>query len=249
MAYLDTAVSLDPRNDNYLSDRGLAQLYAHKYDDARASLDRSLTFNPTNLTAVEWRMLVSLADGDVAGAQAVIRTALSHVDTASVVAYIASVRDLGWTLDAGEQRVLRQLTPAAFDNDHGLWGLALAESYAADHDQARARDYADSAVNAYRALIATTPGDAELHAHYGVSLALLGRPSDAIREGEQAAALLPVRTDARDGIYIQHQLARIYILTGNIEKARAVLEPLLQSPGYLSARWIAIDPDFAALNR
>jgi eukaryotic-like serine/threonine-protein kinase len=247
IAHFDTAVQLDPRDDNNLSDLGLAQLYTHEYDDARLSLDRSVAFNQTNLTAVEWRMLVSLATGDRSEAQRVVRAATDHVDAATVVAYMASVRDLGWVLDSAQQRLLRGLTAASFDNDRATWGLALAESYADEGQAAMARAYADSACDTFRQLVAAAPNDAELRAHYGVSLALAGRPTDAVREGEQAATLLPVSVDARDGIYIQHQLARIYILTGQPDNARAVLEPLLKMPGYLTRRWLAIDPDFARL--
>jgi Flp pilus assembly protein TadD len=247
IAHLDTAVRLDPRGDNNAEDLGLAQLYTHRYPEARLSLDRALTFNPANLTSIEWRMLVSLADGDRAGAQRITRDALTHVDTTTLIAYLASVRDLGWALDSAQQHVLRRLSPAAFDDDRGTWGLALAESYAAAGDSARARAYADSACAAYRTALAASPTESETHAHYGVSLALLGRAADAVHEGELAATLLPASVDARDGIYIQHQLARIYVLTGHPDKARTVLAPLLREPGYLSRRWLEIDPDFAAL--
>jgi serine/threonine-protein kinase len=245
IAHLDTAVRLDPRDDDSRGDLGLAQLYVHRYDDARSSLDRSLSFNPTNLTTIEWRVLVSLAKGDITDARRITHEALAHVDTTTLVAYMASVRDLGWVLDSSEQAALRRLSPAAFDNDRAAWGLALAESYASAGDRMRARAYADSATAAYRVLLRATPNDPELHAHYGVSLALLGRTGDAITEGERAAALLPVSTDARDGIYIQHQLARIYLLAGRTADALALVRPLLTESGYLSSRWLEIDPDFA----
>jgi serine/threonine-protein kinase len=247
IARLDTAVRLDPRDDNNVSDLGLAQLYTRRYDDALANLNRSVALNPTNLTAVQWRVLVSLAEGKFADAQRVVRDALVHNDTTAVVAYMASVRDLAWVLDSGQQRVLRRLSPAAFDDDRAVWGLALAESYAGTGDTTRARAYADSAAVAYRALLAAAPSDPELHAHYGVTLAILGRSAEAIHEGEQAAALLPVSVDARDGIYVQHQLARIYMRTGHADKALAIIRRLLNEPGYLSPRWLEIDPEFAAL--
>ena len=249
IAHFDTAVRLDPRDDNARGDLGLAQLYTHHPDAARASLDRSLTFNPANLTTIEWRILVSLANGDINDARAITQNALAHVDSTTLIAYMASIRDLGWVLDTAQQRVLRRLTPAAFDNDRGAWALALAESYAAGGDSARMRAYADSACIAYRELLQATPDEPDLHAHYGVSLAFLGRSAEAIREGDRAAALLPVSTDARDGVYIQHQLARIYMLTGHPTDARAVVERLLNEPGYLSASWLRIDPDFSSLTK
>ncbi len=46
---------------------------------------------------------------------------------------------------------------------------------------------------------------------------------------------------------MQHQLARIYIIVGEPEKALDQLEPLLRIPYYLSPGWLKIDPNFAPL--
>jgi hypothetical protein len=78
-------------------------------------------------------------------------------------------------------------------------------------------------------------------------LAYLGRKAEAIAEGERGAALLPISSDAYQGTYLQHQLARIYLLVGEREKALDHLEPLLKLPYYLSPGWLRIDPTFAPL--
>jgi hypothetical protein len=53
--------------------------------------------------------------------------------------------------------------------------------------------------------------------------------------------------DAYGGAYNQLQLARIYILAGEPEKALDQLEPLLRVPFYLSPGWLRIDPTFDPL--
>ena len=60
-------------------------------------------------------------------------------------------------------------------------------------------------------------------------------------------ALMPISRDAYAGAYLQHQLARIYLLVGEPEKALDQLEPLLKIPYYLSPGWLKIDPNFAPL--
>ena len=60
---------------------------------------------------------------------------------------------------------------------------------------------------------------------------------------------MPVSKDAVDGPYLQHQLARIYILVGEPEKAIDQLEPLLKIPYYLSPGWLKIDPNFDPLRK
>jgi hypothetical protein len=57
----------------------------------------------------------------------------------------------------------------------------------------------------------------------------------------------PFSRDATVGPYLQHRLARIYLLVGEPEKALDQLEPLLKIPYYLSPGWLKIDPNFAPL--
>jgi hypothetical protein len=60
---------------------------------------------------------------------------------------------------------------------------------------------------------------------------------------------LPISKDARDGAYFQHQLARVYLLVGEPEKALDQLETLLKIPYYLSPSWFRIDPAFDPLRK
>ncbi len=60
-------------------------------------------------------------------------------------------------------------------------------------------------------------------------------------------ALWPISRDAWNGAYIQHQLARIYLLVGEPDTALDQLEPLLKMPYYLTPAWLRIDPTFAPL--
>lgn len=214
-------------------------------------LDRALTISPGNVAAVDFGTMISLAEGDVAGARAFVRDARVGTDTdpRTLDAYLAAYYDLGWALDSAGQRTLDSLTAAAFDGNRAAWGLALAQSYwlRGDRARARARAYADSARVEFEAQLTETPEDDQLHALHGVALAYLGRKAEAIQEGQRAAALRPLARDAFNSPYIQHQLVRIYITVGEPEKALDALEPLLTIPYYLTPAWLRIDPDFAPL--
>ena len=65
----------------------------------------------------------------------------------------------------------------------------------------------------------------------------------------RAVSLVPVAKDAFVGPTYQHQLARIYILAGEPEKALDKLEPLLKIPYVLSPGWLEIDPTFDPLRK
>jgi hypothetical protein len=55
--------------------------------------------------------------------------------------------------------------------------------------------------------------------------------------------------DAYTGAYLQHQLVRVYILTGEHEKALDRLEELLRAPYYLSPGWLRIEPTFEPIRK
>ncbi|HEX9548625.1 MAG TPA: hypothetical protein VF942_14885, partial [Acidimicrobiales bacterium] len=107
--------------------------------------------------------------------------------------------------------------------------------------------YADSSRIAVEQQLAETPDNAQQRVFLGLALAYLGRKAEAVREGERAVALVPVGKDGYTGPYLQHQLARIYLLVGEPEKALDLLEPLLKMPYHLSPAWLRIDPTFASL--
>ncbi len=111
-----------------------------------------------------------------------------------------------------------------------------------------ARAYADSARIALRG---ADPGDARQRANstslLGTALAYLGRKTDAIREGRRGLELGPPSANAFNGPYNQHQLARIYIMSGESDQALDQLEPLLELPYFLSPAWLRIDPTFEPL--
>jgi tetratricopeptide (TPR) repeat protein len=139
--------------------------------------------------------------------------------------------------------------PSMYDGDRGVWGIVRAGTYYLRGDLVHTRIYADSARQGIEAVLRTTPNEAQRHVFLGLSLAYLGRKSEAIAEGEKAVAMLPIDKDAYSGPYFQHQLVRIYLLVGEPEKALDRLEPLLRMPYYLSPAWLRIDPTFDPLRK
>ena len=87
--------------------------------------------------------------------------------------------------------------------------------------------------------IVEAPGQPESQLAWGTYLII-------VRE-DFAGAL---QANARDRLslpYSEHQLARIYLLVSDPEKALDQLELLLKTPSYLSPAWLRIDPTFAPL--
>jgi TolB-like protein len=246
LAHLQQALKLDPRSATTARVLATALVFMRRPREAREAADRALAIAP-GMQSFEWKTMSYLGEGDLPAARQLVRTAPKPIEPAALAAYLATYYDLFWVLDAEQQALLLRLGPDQFDDDRGAWGLALASTYALHGDRARSRAYADSARTTLEEQIRAAPQDPGLHAYMGTALAYLGRKADAITESERAVALLPISKDASNGPYMQHQLARTYLIVGESDKALDALEPLLKIPYYLTPAWLRIDPTFDPL--
>jgi TolB-like protein/Flp pilus assembly protein TadD len=245
--YFKQALRLDPRDVAAMRNLGDALQRLRRLPEAREAFDRGLALSPANLNIIEDKAMTYLAEGDLAGARAMLKAAPKGLEPTTLVAYLANYYDLVWVLDEEQRDLLRRLTPSAFDDDRGAWALCLAQAYALKGDAANVRTYAEEARKAVEEQLRASPDDSGRRISLGLALAYLGRKDEAIREGRRGVELVPVSRDAVNGPYNQHQLARIYILSGEPEKALDQLEPLLKIPYFLTPAWLKIDPNFDPL--
>jgi serine/threonine-protein kinase len=241
------AAALDPRSANTARRQGYALLALRRYAEAQPAIDQALRLAPTNLAVIEDKATLALAQGDLGRAQGIIAQASSAIDPSVLLPYFANYNDLYWVLTDLQQQQLLTLPVSAFDNDRTAWSIVRAQVYYLRGDMAHTRIWADSARIANEEVLRVNPGDGQRHVFLGMAHAFLGHKTEAIREGERGVALWPISRDAFFGTYVQHQLARIYILTGEPDKALDRLEPLLKLPYELSPAWLRIDPNFAPL--
>jgi serine/threonine-protein kinase len=248
LQHFSRAQALDPRSLAVARRRAYTLLRLRRYPDALAACDRALALMPDNVQVLENKAMVFLGQGDLEGARRVVREAPPSIDPTVLAAFFGNYYELYWLLTPEQQALLLRLTPSAFP-DRASWAIVLAQTYRLQGDRARTRAYADSARIAFEGRLAGVPDDAQSHIFRGLALAYLGRKAEAIAEGERGVGLLPISTDTYTGPYLQHQLVRIYIETGEFEKALDRLEPLLQMPYYLSPGWLKIDPTFDPLRK
>jgi serine/threonine-protein kinase len=218
-AQLKRTLALDPRSITTARRLAFTLLWLRRYPEAMAASDQALRLGPSHLQALSTRAMIYLAQGDLAQARQVIHQIPPDIEPTELVAYVATYWDLYWLLDDTQQRLLLRLRPSAFDEDRGTWGAVMAETYALRGDSAASRAYADSARAAFEAQLQASPMDAQRHVLLGVALAYLGRKAEAQKIGEKSIAILPITRDAYGAAYNQHQLFRIYILTGAYYKA------------------------------
>ncbi len=246
-AYLQQARVLDPRSVSIARGYAGALLYLHQYQEALKVFDEALAMAPANLPLLEWKSMTYLAQGDLSGARKVLKSVPTEVDPVALVAFVATYEDLYWVLDNEQQELLLRLTPGSFGDNRSSWAMALAQTYASRGNLQQAQVHAEEARRSFAEQLRDAPDDAELHVLHGLSLALLGKKEEALKEGEKGVEMSPVSKDAVNGPYYQHQLVRICVLVGEKEKALDLLEPLLKMPYYLTPGWLSIDPAFAPL--
>ncbi len=246
LARYERAAALDPRSALVARRHSYVLLMLRRYAEADAANDRAVALAPADMAIFHQKVMTAVAQGDLSEARRRLRAAPPGMDSTELITYFANFEDLWWLLDDAQQRRLLMLGPQAFDSDTGAWGLVLAQVYHSRGDTRRARLYADSAALGFRSHVREAPRDGQLHVLLGLSEAYAGRHADAVRDGSRGAELT---TDEYFGPYVRQQLARIYLLAGDEDKAIDLIEPLLRVPHSLSPGWLRIDPTWDPLRK
>jgi serine/threonine-protein kinase len=246
LEYARSAYALDPRSSGRPNSIAWILLWMRRPAEARPFAERARALTPTGLSINERLAMISLSEGDLAGARRIF-TGATEVPRADLAAFVANYWDLGWVLDDSTQRLTLSLGPEAFDGDAAVWTMVRAQIYGWRGDRAASRAWADSAERHYAQQLRDLPNDPQRHVFRGLALAYTGRRDEAVAEGQRGVALMPIEKDGDTGPYYVHQLARIYVHVGEPEKALDQLEKLLSVPYYLSPGWLRIDPEFAPL--
>jgi len=219
-----------------------------KYPEAESAADRSIELAPD----AEWPYLFKAFnhwswDGDLAASRAVLESLPDPND------------DWGrWSWywqDVYEGRYREALDRLAAASEPWIRTKIIArpnELFAAfihellgEAEQAR-QDY-EAARGALEAELAGRSDDPRFHSSLGIALAGLGRSERAVAEGRRATELLPRSKDGFYYISFAVDLAQIYVMVGDHDRAIEQLEDLLSNPTWISVTWLEIDPTWNPL--
>ena len=217
---------LNPRYSQLAYEIGGAYTSMRQYEKAKEWFDRTLSINPDHLTALLGKAEICvLSEGDVEKARTFLEKAPPHPLT-----------DYMWfTLGMVERKyhdVLGRLDSQSyslFEEQHIYFhrDLAYAAVYHAMGDASKVENHAGWVRSALERAIAEHPSDPRYRAALGLTFAYLGQKDEAIREGARAVDLYPVSKDSAMGPFYLLNLARIYTLVGEHEKAIEQLEHLI----------------------
>jgi len=244
LAYDHESERLNPLSADQAGTLGRSYALLRQFAAANYYLDRALAGMPhlNNARLVKALAYLNLT-GDLKGAQRFLPDVSENISPTGSEDVIVSLQDIVLLLSDEQQTRLLRLTPAALDGDTAALALAKALVYQRRNHHTLARASFDSARLVLQDRVRRHPDDDPFyHAMLGLALAGLGRPEDAVREGERAVALLPYPAGGPESTLMPANLARIHVLLGHREKAIDLLTAVFSRPGPLSAAWLRVDP-------
>ncbi len=122
--------------------------------------------------------------------------------------------------------------------------LAYALVHYQKRESSSIKAYAETASAEIKKTSEENPGDPRLHAALGLAYACLGHKDDALREGNRAVSLYPVSKDAMIGPQYILDLARIYLIVEEYDRAISQLAYLLsiEAGNIMTVPLLRIDP-------
>jgi tetratricopeptide (TPR) repeat protein len=244
------ASQLDPRAARPWVYRGRLLLRMHRVEEARAAAERALALAPTALSAISVRTLVELAAGDLAAARRVVATAERDVARERVVAYVGNYWDLGWILDADDERLLYSLPPTSFA-DAGAAALVRAEQHHWRGDAGAARPLGVAANRALELQEREAPNDPQRANSRGLALAYAGQPSEALSSMRKSLAMTSGRPGGLTSIsyaYFLYVGARAALIAGDRDQALAWLRESFERRYFITPAWVRLDPSWTPLH-
>ena len=251
IANFEKAASLSPGDPIIIENLALTYEAVRDFPAAAKTFDRAVALVPNSFEAKSLRARVEMEwKGDLTMMKNLVSSLPPDFESFGMVAL---ERFNVCFFERKFDEALNVLWRSPLENLHGQTSTPLPKSFLAaqvyrlipDLDKARA-EYEHALTIAQRAL-EESPQDSARHALIGLIYAGLGKNEEAIREGNRALELLPESKDAMDAPVLVIAMARIYTITGEVEKAIDLLQHSLQTPAGLTVHEIRLDPTWDVL--
>ncbi len=251
LANIKRAYELDPLSNFLAREVGTTYLLLREYPEAERHYERAISLAPDTPVAYSFKASLYLCwQGSTAKARTVLEEASQNVKSAEQPSTIDLLVMLD-VYDKNYQEASARLSLKSEDVDDQFrfipTALRCAQIYGYMNKKESEQRYYESARSVLQAKIEEQPDDARFHSALGIAYAGLGQKEDAVREGNLAVELLPVNKEAVGGLFRVEDLARIYVMVGEYDKAIDQLEFLLSIPGELSIPLLRLDPVWAPL--
>lgn len=236
------AFELDPRSYIRVFDIGLSYGLQRNYTEAVRYLDKTITLAPDWPMAYIYKAWLCLFwEGTITKAQSVLQEASGKADLEQSVYY-------WWLLRIIESDYQKAIARTYLKTDTTSYYLHLARLYRLNNQPQLEYIYCDSVRIILERKIQSQPENAWLHSKLGLAYAGLGLKEEAIRKGREAVEIMPPSREAIYGLFFIVNMAEIYTILGEYDKAVDQLEFSLSMPGFVSVPYLRLDPVWKSLH-
>jgi serine/threonine protein kinase/tetratricopeptide (TPR) repeat protein len=243
-SYFKKALELNPKDASKALDLGQTYTYLRRYQEAEHYYDRSISLAPDQTLPYYWKSKNYIQQGLLENARITLGE-MPKTDQESIRAWHNQL-GIVEALERNFQKALEQIFSGADESDTERQ-LRAGLIYMYMNEPELAHGYFDSARILLEKIVKEQPDSDPAHSLLGYAYAGLGRKEDAIREGELAAELYPISKDAYDGSTYVYNLAEIYVMVGEYEKAIDKIDYLLSIPSIISVPILQLDPTWDPL--
>jgi TolB-like protein/predicted Ser/Thr protein kinase len=249
------SVEANPRASDVLRQLGETLTLQRNYAEADRYHIRSLELAP-DISVTYWDRINNLLlwKGDLRAARTMLAEAqrLGKVEeTEFSIDYMDYVLELyDGKYDAAVSVLAHLRTDAVLNTQFSFAPNVLLRAYV---ERSRgnlplAKKYFDSAIVFLEKKLLENRDDERVYSALGLAYAGAGNNEKAVSYGSRGVELLPVQKEAWRGSYRLIDLAKIYVVTGEHEKAVDLLERLLTIPAELSPVYLKLDPAWKPLS-
>jgi serine/threonine-protein kinase len=249
VADLRRAVSLDPRNAQYLSDLATTFFFDRDYAEAQSLARKVIAIEPTRSTGYSELAQAQLGGaGDAKGALSTLHEASQRVGPGEFgQSVLRGSASLGFEWPVSLDKELSQLARNAVPSTEGdrmyyFTGRVTLAIYEKNAPSGLA--FADSIIALAPRVMKGSFSDADVHVSLGYAYAAKGDRERAIREAKSALDLVPLSRDAVRGATNLVALGYIAAYVGNVDLAVSSLRDALARAAPVSIALLRADPWF-----
>jgi TolB-like protein/Flp pilus assembly protein TadD len=240
------AVELDPASSTVIFNLAETLSLLSEYDEAEVYYRKSLALNPKFIEPIWQKSFMYLKwKGNTIQARETIAEAFKFKECRSDPRLI-EFNFLLDIYDGNYKKALNYLSSESYEFVYyhlyfNLKSMLYARVYNLLDMPDKAHEYYDSARVGIESRIRKNPEDPRLYSAIGIAYAGLGQKEEAIVAGKKAVELMPVDKEAYRGAARAEDLARIYVMVGEYDKALELIEQLLKIPSRLSVPMLLLD--------
>ena len=237
LANLLESFQRDPLDGNKARNIGWYHYYLRDIKQAETFLRQAIALTPTRSGLYrQLARMVYRQSGEVSAARAILTEGEARADSV-VLLFPQAYYDL---VEGNYAQALERYTSAPITSFEERptsppRSYYLGITYAEMGQAQRARAYFQEAAVTMQEAAEAYPDDPRGQGNLGQVYAYLGRRDAAVRAATRATEMLPVSRDALIGPFIVADLAEVYVLTGDHDRALDLLERLMAIPSSINS--------------